>query len=113
VKRQQAWRNGKLLIDAVWMAETPPERMRGLLARPPLQPGEAMLIAPCRMVHTIGMAYPLDLAFLDRQGRIRKLSAAVKPTRMAGCLSAHATLEMPAGEIARVGLAVGDALEWR
>jgi hypothetical protein len=113
VKRQQGWRNGEVLIDMVWLAETATERMRGLLARPPLQAGEAMLITPCRMVHTFGMAYVLDLAFLDRTGRVRKLSPRVKPARMAGSFIAHDTLEMPAGDIDRIGLAVGDILTFR
>lgn len=113
MKRQAAWRDGKQMIAAVWMAETPSERMRGLLARPPLQMGEGMLIAPCRMVHTFGMAYPLDLAFIDRRGKVRKLVRHVRPARMAGCLRAHATLELPAGAIDRMGLNVGDTLTWQ
>lgn len=46
------------------------ERMRGLLGRSCLEPDEAMLIARCGAVHTIGMRFPLDLFFVDRQERI-------------------------------------------
>ncbi|WP_374351303.1 DUF192 domain-containing protein [Chitinimonas sp.] len=113
MKQLQAWRQGKLLIATVWLAEDAGERMRGLLGRAPLASGEAMLITPCRMVHTFGMAYALDLAFVDRHGQIRKLVRQLPPARMAGCLRAYATLEMPAGEIERLGLQPGDTIDWQ
>lgn len=89
------------------------ERMRGLLGRPPLQRGEGLLIDPCPSVHTIGMAYALDLAFLDASSRVVKLVAALPPWRMAACASARATLELPPGALAEQDIAVGDVLEWR
>lgn len=89
------------------------ERMRGLLGRPPLQSGEGMLIDPCPSVHTIGMAYPLDLAFLDASSRVVKMVAALPPWRMAACAGARATLELPSGTLAEHRIALGDVLEWR
>ena len=47
--------------------ETMLERMRGLLGRPPLRPGQALLIDDCNMVHTIGMRYAIDVVFVDRE----------------------------------------------
>ena len=45
--------------------ETRRERARGLLGRPRLPPGHAMLIPNARSVHTVGMRFPIDAAFLD------------------------------------------------
>jgi uncharacterized membrane protein (UPF0127 family) len=59
------------------------------------------------------MAYPLDLAFLDRHGRVRKTVSALKPARMAGSLAATDTLELAPGTLARLGVKAGDTLEWR
>ncbi|MDN3578968.1 DUF192 domain-containing protein [Chitinimonas viridis] len=113
MKQLAAWRGDTLLLGKVWLAESATERMQGLLGRPPLAADEAMLIQPCRLIHTVGMAYPLDLAFVDKQGRVRKLVSQLRPARMAGCLSATATLEMAPGTIARVGLVAGEQLHWR
>jgi uncharacterized protein len=88
------------------------ERMRGLLGRPALADDEGLLIAPCPSVHTLGMRYPLDLAFLDAQGHGRKLVSALPPGRFAACAGAAATLELPPGALVRAGLALGDRLEW-
>lgn len=101
------------LIPRVWSADGSRERMRGLLGHPRLQMGEGMLIGQCRMVHTVGMHYPLDLAFLDRSGHICKLLEGVLPLRIAGSLSARATLELAPGMLSALGLRVGDGVEWR
>lgn len=89
------------------------ERMRGLLARPPLQNGEGLLIAPCPSVHTFGMRYALDLVFLDRAGRVLKLVCDLRPWSMAACANAHAALELPSGSISQAGIRLDDLLEWR
>jgi len=89
------------------------ERMRGLLGRPPLAAGQGLLIDPCPSVHTIGMRYPLDLAFLDPQWRVLGMVHKLPPLRFAGRADARATLELPPGALAAAGIAAGDVLEWR
>ncbi len=94
----------------VWAAQTAAERMRGLLARPPLAPFEALLLRPCRLVHTFGMAYPIDLVFIDRAGVVRRIDTAVPRSRVRGCVRAWQTLELAAGGAQRHGLCVNDVL---
>lgn len=105
--------DGGCVVSRVWRASSAPERMRGLLGRPPLKTGEGMLIERCRLIHTIGMAYPLDLVFLDRHGRVRKTIAGLAPMRVAGSLGASMTLELAAGGLATSGLRPGDRIVWR
>jgi hypothetical protein len=92
---------------------SPWERMRGLLWRPPLRTQQALIIDRCGSVHTCGVKYPLDLVFLDRQSVIRKLLRDVRPWRMAWCIAAAMTLEMPAGSIDRLKLEAGMQLLWQ
>jgi uncharacterized membrane protein (UPF0127 family) len=113
VKLGAIYRNEQCLLPRVWNAVSGLERTRGLLGRPPLQSDEGMLIDACRLVHTVSMGYALDLAFLDRGGRVRKLVKGLKPARMAGSLAARATLEMAPGTVERIGLAEGDYLKWQ
>ena len=94
----------------VWSAQTAAERMRGLLARPPLKHDEALLLRPCRLVHTFGMAYPIDLVFIDRAGVVKRIDTAVPRSRVRGCARAWQTLELAAGGAQRHGLAVNDLL---
>lgn len=103
----------RVVIERAWRAASTSERTRGLLGRRPLAAGEALLIAPCASVHTFGMRYAIDLAFLDASETIVKLVRRVAPLRLAAAFRARATVEMAAGEIDRLKLAVGDRLQWR
>lgn len=102
-----------IMLEQVWQAESVWERGRGLLGRAPLDWGQGFWIEPCSSVHTIGMGYPLDLAFLDAQGVIRKLVRDVRPWRMASAWHARTTLEMRSGQLDRCAWRVGDRLTWR
>ena len=48
------------------VAETREERRRGLLRRQRLAPGRALLIPNASSIHTLGMRFPIEVAFLDR-----------------------------------------------
>ena len=53
---------------AEWIAVVPStrrERRLGLLGRPRLASGEALLLLGCRSVHTVGMRVPITVAFLN------------------------------------------------
>jgi hypothetical protein len=103
----------RLLLDRVMRATTVVERMRGLLARPPLGRTDGLLLAPCSSVHTFGMRYPIDLIFLTPEWRIRRVVPALKPLRVAWSLGAAMVLELAAGAAAALGLAPGQELLWR
>ena len=44
-------------MNEVEVADTPLARMRGLLGRAGLPSGRALLIVPCRAIHTLGMRF--------------------------------------------------------
>ena len=69
-------------------------RLTGLaLRRDP--PGYALLIPRCRSIHTFGMRFPLDIAFLDAEGRVLEIRRGVPPGRIATRPDACAVLELP------------------
>jgi uncharacterized membrane protein (UPF0127 family) len=91
-------------------AVTPCARMRGLLGRSGLPPGEGILLRPAGSVHTAFMRFAIDVVFLDRELRVLAIEADVSPWRTRARRGAKAVLELAAGEAARVRLAVGDRL---
>lgn len=91
-------------------ADTFFSRLTGLLFSSPLQPGHALLIVPCAAVHTAFMRFAIDVVFLDRAGRIKKIVPHLKPWRATACAEAHQTLELAAGEAKRMGLTLGVSL---
>lgn len=78
------------------VARTPVARLIGL-ARIREPPPYGLLLPRCRSVHTFGMRFPLDVAFLDPEGRVVRLVRGVPPRRVAGCRLARHVLETPAG----------------
>ncbi len=102
---------GTVLATRLEAAHTGAKRRRGLLGREGLAAGEGLWIAPCESVHTFFMQFPIDLVYLDREKRIRKVRRAVGPWRLSACLSAHSILELPAGTIAETRTERGDTLE--
>jgi len=94
------------------VANSGAKRNKGLLGRKLLTPGEGMWIVPCESVHTFFMQFPIDLIYLDREHRIRKLRSGVPPWRLSACLSAHSVLELPAGTINNTNTKPGDKLEF-
>lgn len=88
-------------------------RLRGLLARPALKRGEGLLLLDCGSVHTVGMAYPIDIAFLDADGTVVRSIEGLGPFRlsMGGPDAVHA-LELPAGRLDETGTVPGVRLNW-
>lgn len=109
----QLARSGDVLFSRVMRADSFVERARGLLGRSSPAEGGGMLFPGCRSIHTFGMAYSIDLVFLDGQEFIVGLRPFLKPCRLTLCLKAAAALELACGEIDRLGLKLGDQLLWQ
>lgn len=101
------------LAKSVEVADNGPVRAKGLLGRKGLAPGEGMWIVPCESVHTFGMQFTIDLVYLDRKHRIKKVKSCVPPWRLSACLSAHSIIELPAGTVRETRTEKGDMLEFR
>jgi len=107
-----AWlvREGQVLAS-VEIAGSMRERAVGLLGRDGLD--GALLLRPAWSVHTIGMRFAIDVAFLDRELRVVR-TRTMRPWRLGRpVLSSRAVLEAEAGAFASWGLVVGDVLELR
>jgi uncharacterized membrane protein (UPF0127 family) len=100
-----------VLATQLELAGTPEKRNKGLLGRKGLAPGSGLWIVPCESVHTFFMQFPIDLVYLDRDNRVKKVRHAVGPWKLSACLSAHSILELPAGVIRSTGTQRGDTLE--
>jgi uncharacterized membrane protein (UPF0127 family) len=103
--------DGTIVCDRCTVADNPLRRMKGLLGRDGLESGEGLLLRPASSVHTYFMRFAIDVVFLDDALVVVGVSDSVVPWRARSQRGAKAVLELPAGESARRGLAVGDRLE--
>jgi uncharacterized protein len=100
------------IAHSVDLADHGAKRRKGLLGREMLAAGEGLWIVPCEAVHTFGMQFPIDLVYLDRDKRVKKIRSNVRPLRISACLSAHSVLELASGSIDTTGTRPGDKLEF-
>jgi uncharacterized membrane protein (UPF0127 family) len=101
---------GTVLGDAIDLADTSAKRRTGLLKHDHLEPGTGLWIVPCESVHTFFMKFAIDLVYVDRKHKVRKVRHAVPAWRLSACLTAHSILELPPGTARQTGTVAGDEL---
>ncbi len=98
----------------VSVANTYLRRLIGLLGKTKRwsRSGRGLWIVPCHAVHTIGMMFPIDLVFLNKEKQVVRVEEYVRPFRVSSVsLKAYSVLELPAHTIYRTGTREGDRLE--
>lgn len=103
-------RDGEVL-SSLDVADTARHRARGLLGRDGLD--GALLIPRTRSVHSFGMRFDLDVAFLDGDNRVIKVSALPRHRMTFPVWKARSVLEAEAGSFRAWNLRCGDELEVR
>jgi uncharacterized membrane protein (UPF0127 family) len=92
------------------VADTPSTRNKGLLGLTGLPSGGGLWIVPCSSVHTFFMKFPIDLVYIDRRKKVKKIRSRVGPWRLSACFFAHSILELPAGTADSTQTRRGDQL---
>lgn len=107
--------SGKTVSPQVWLADRWYTRLRGLLGRAPLQSDarQGLWLRPCSSVHTMGMRYPLDIVFLDRDDRVCGWREGMGPRRFAACKSARSTVEFRGGSLRSILPELGMKWSWQ
>ncbi|MFW2336132.1 DUF192 domain-containing protein [Ilumatobacter sp.] len=99
------------MLASVEVADARSARRRGLLGRDGLD--GAIVLRPCRWVHTIGMRFPIDVAFVSDRGEVVKTMQMHQKRVGVPVWRANVVIEAEAGAFARWGLRVGDVVEIR
>jgi uncharacterized protein len=102
--------DGNVMASAE-VAQDRTSRRRGLLGRDAVE--GALVITRCGWVHTLGMRFPLDVAYLDSEGTVLKTLRMKRHRVGIPVHHANAVIEAEAGAFARWGLHVGDVIEIR
>lgn len=89
------------------------ERLRGLLGSSLMGTDEALVLSPCSSVHTFGMKYAIDVAYLDARGQVIKCIEHMAPRRFSGAWRGRIAVETGAGGLRRADVRVGDHLYWQ
>ena len=100
------------LGEQIEVADSSLRRMVGLLGKRSLARGCGLLIRPSQAIHTVGMAFPIDVLFVDKKYSVVGVREAIPPFRMTRVFwRALGVLELPAGTIRDSRTEVGDQLK--
>lgn len=101
-------RDGEVLA-AVEVAESFGDRAKGLLGRDGVN--GAFLLTKARSIHTLGMRFPIDVAFCDRDLVVLQTVTMGRHRVGRPRVRAHQVIEAEAGAFERWRLRPGDHLE--
>ena len=91
---------GLVLAQEVEPAHRFFSRLKGLMFRPSMRPGTALLLSPCPQIHTCFMRFAIDVLFLAEDGTVLYVLEQMKPWRISPIVRrAVQTLEMPGGTL--------------
>lgn len=100
------------LGEQIKLADTSLRRLVGLLGRRFLDHGTGLFIVPSQAIHTVGMAFAIDVIFVDKKYSVLGVRKAVRPFRITRVFwKAMGVLELPAGTISDTRTEVGDQLK--
>ena len=105
--------NGVVAFERGTVLTSFAERARGLIGKRSIEPDKAWVFPRCRSVHTWLMRVPIDVACLDRRGRVISVCT-LPPWRLPhSTLGATAIIETGAGQAAAHGIVEGATLAWK
>ena len=100
-----------IIAEHAELADNVFSRMKGLLFRDSLDTSAALIIKPASSLHTFFMRFSIDIIFLDKQGKILKLSRNVPPSKFVlSVFGAKCAVEFPTGTIDKFSLSIGGQL---
>ena len=107
---EQIMSRDRVLWDKVERADHFLSRLKGLLGKRQLSPGEGLLITPCNQVHTFFMRFPIDVVSITKDFRIACVET-LSPGKIGKRIkNAAYILEVAAGSAGQFMLASGDAI---
>lgn len=115
-KIEEYRRGSKWLMDlsgsaeSIEMATSAGSRLRGMLFRDP--DDITRLLVPCHDIHTFGMRYPLDIAFISKDGNVLEVHRNVEGRKRIRRKEASMVAErfsrkgdwLKAGDVIRLGV---------
>jgi uncharacterized protein len=100
--------DGSVVVEHCALAVRPFARMKGLLGRSRLEPGEGILLRPAGSIHMFFMRFAIDAIFCDGDLVVIDVARGLRPWRMAARRGAKQVIEVAAGTAA--GVRAGDRL---
>jgi len=104
--------DGAVVAERCTVAGSFLSRFRGLMGRRELPAGEGLCIQDCGSIHMFFMRFPIDVAFVDSDGRVLHACHSIRPWRVSRpVFGSKAALELPAGTLRSLGIGKGSVIK--
>jgi uncharacterized membrane protein (UPF0127 family) len=102
--------SGRVVAENLELFSSSWSRFVGLMGSPEPERGRGFWLEPCNSIHTFFMRFSIDVLFLDRQRKVKKVTLDLKPWRLSPIVfGARSVVELPAGTLSDQSL-VGASL---
>jgi uncharacterized membrane protein (UPF0127 family) len=104
-------RTNEVILEKVYVADTFFERLKGLMGKKGLEPGEALLIKPCSSVHSFHMKFLFDVAFFDKNNKMVHVIHSMKPLKTSPVIRKSKFAIETSGDYLKTKLQADDEIE--
>lgn len=104
-------RNDVVIANDVILANTFVTRLKGLMFKKSFEENSAIMICPCKIIHTFFMKFSIDVIFLSKDNRVLNITENMFPGKISPLIMDSKTiLELPAGKVKETELKKGDII---
>lgn len=105
---------GSEIANRIELADRFTTRLLGLMGRRRLESEGGLLLTRTPSIHTFFMKIPIDVVYLDREGRVLRTERRMPPGRIGPRVRGTVyVLELPPGRLEVRPCTPGDRLAWR
>ena len=113
MKMLKLTKTGEVLVSEVEDASSFFRRFMGLMYRREMADDHGLLLTPCNEIHTFGMRFDIDTIALSKDNEVLFIDKAVPPRKARKKVKGgYKMLELNAGIADKLGISVGDILEF-
>jgi uncharacterized protein len=107
------YRGNELLFTKVKLAGNFLQRIQGLMFHRDFPGIDGLLLFPCKFIHMLGMRFPVDLIYLNRDQKVLYTLDVLVPHKFGPLIKdAYYVLEVQAGVVAIKKIRVGERIRW-
>lgn len=90
---------GREIVSSAKVASSFSSRLLGLMFKKKIKNEQALIFYQAPSIHTFFMRFPIDIIFLDKKMKVKRIVNCLRPWKAIICKGAYATIEFSSGKI--------------
>lgn len=102
---------GVTIVSLAKIASNFFSRLLGLMFKKKIKKDEALIFYQAPSIHTFFMRFPIDIVFLDKTMKVKRIVNCLRPGKAVICKGAYVTIEFFSGKIKDENISLGDQIK--